>query len=318
MNKQTMVLALLVAGTSSAQALEVSNIKLDGFVDIVWTLSDGTDLGRNGDESQFDTFAELDFSANLSDSISTRFDADLNPGGVGAGDSGRLEQAFLSWKINPQIGLKAGVFNNDLTFEAEDSPDMYQITHGQLYDIWNGQTDLDGNNITGVELSYVADQFTGTIGFLNDLNSVAEENSIKVSALVRATSTMEIKAGLITQDASAENILDISLKMNPSQDLIIGAEILSADEIFDLGLMIMANFKINDDVAITGRFDQVSYDAAGADDTTSFTIAALYKVDSNMSINGELRINNDDNTPVFSPIGEGDGTTARLEFLAKF
>ena len=210
------------------------------------------------------------------------------------------------------------MFNNDLTFEAEDSPDMYQITHGQLYDIWNGQTDLDGNNITGVELSYSTDQFTGSIGFLNDLNSVAEENSIKVSALIRATSTLEIRAGLITQDASAENIIDVGLKMNPSQKLIIGAEILTADEIFDLGLMIMANYKINDDVAITGRFDQVSYNAAGADDTSSFTIAALYTVDSNMFINGELRVNKDDNTPVFSPIGEGDGTTARLEFLAKF
>ena len=38
--------ALIVA--PSAVALEL-DIEPSGFVDIVWTLSDGTDLGKNGD-----------------------------------------------------------------------------------------------------------------------------------------------------------------------------------------------------------------------------------------------------------------------------
>ena len=56
-----------------------------------------------------------------------------------------------------------------------------------------------------------------------------------------------------------------------------------------------------------------------ADDTSSLTIAGLYSIFKNLFVNAEIRFNNDDSKPTTAPfVGEGDGTTARLNLLATF
>jgi len=319
----TMAAALLPA---VAQSAEVADIKLDGFVDIVWTASDGTDLGVNGSEGHFGTSAELDMKTKLKGPLSLRMDADLNPNAGGGSDSGRLEQAFLGWAINNELSLKAGVFNNNLGFEREDAPELYQVTHGQLWDVWNvSTTDLDGNNLQGLELSYRQADFTAMVGFLNDMGGVPEENSIKLGVEVRAIQNLNITAGLVTQDGGVENIIDVSVLWNMDNNLTIGGELMLPSEVIDSGMMIMANYKVNDKLSGTLRYDLVSYDVAGSDDTSSITIAGLYAIEDNLFANAEIRINSDDNTPggpgtpgVSGGIGEGDGTTVHLEMLATF
>ncbi len=163
-----------------AVAVEI-DITPSGFVDFVWTLSDGTDLGKNGDEGQFDTSGELDVESKLKEGITLRFDADVNPS-TGDGDSARLEQIFLKWDFDPNMSLMGGVFNNKLTFEREDSPDMYQLTHGQLWDIWGSSTMESDNNLQGLEFNYQFDKVNLILGYLNDLGGVAEKNSVEVAA----------------------------------------------------------------------------------------------------------------------------------------
>ena len=82
----------------------------------------------------------------------------------------------------------------------------------------------------------------------------------------------------------------------------------------------MTNFQINDKFSATARYDLVNYENAFlADDTSSLTIAGLYSISKNLFANAEIRFNDDDNQPVNVPdVGEGDGTTARLELLATF
>jgi hypothetical protein len=322
MKKRNLLLVMFaLLGSGAVQAADVKDIKFNGFVDIVWTLSDGTDLGINGAEGHFDTSAELDAETQLQGPVSMRLDADLNPSG--SGDSGRLEQAFLNWAIDPHLGLKAGVFNNNLTFEKEDAPDMYQITHGQLYDIWNYSTfNLDGNNLAGLELSYDTGNLTAMVGYLNDIGDVAEENSLKIAAEMRATPDITVVAGLVTQDTNLENIIDINATWKMDDRLTLGGEIILPDEVIDAGLMFMANYQVQPKFNATFRLDNVSYDIAGSDDTRSITLAGLYTISDGMYVNGEVRFNTDDN-PVYPQVpngrlGEGDGTTARLEFLATF
>ncbi|NOZ51905.1 MAG: porin [Gammaproteobacteria bacterium] len=315
---------LVVAGamvfTASAKAAGLQDVQVDGFVDIVWTLSDGTDIGINGDEGQFSTTGELDFKTKLSDQASLRLDADLNS--TGGGDSGRLEQAFVSWNIDNNLALKAGIFNNNLSWEKEDAPDLYQITHGQLYNIWNTQTDLDGNNLAGLELSYNAGNFTAFVGYLNDLGGIQEENSVKFAAEIRASQDLEVVVGLITQDAGVENIIDVNATFKVNNQLMLGGELLFPDELIESGLMIMANFQMNPKFSATVRYDRVSYDV-DADDTSSVTLAGLYTLANNLFANAEIRMNDDDNIPTAAQasgflIGEGDGNTVHLELIATF
>jgi hypothetical protein len=304
---------LMPAAASSA---ELSDIKAGGFVDIVWTIADGTDVGKNGAEGRFDTSGEIDLETNIVSNVTTRLDADINP--AGSGDSARLEQAFIKWDINQQFDLKGGVFNNRLGWEKEDAPDLYQITHGQLYDIWDSQTSLTGNNLAGVEFGVNVDIVTLYAGFLNDLGDVPEENSFKIAAEIRPMQDLNVTAGFITQDVNAENIFDVHATWVWNK-LTLGGEILTADEIFDLGMQVTANYVFTNEFSGTGRFDYVDYAVSGTDSTSSITVAGLYTIAKNLFANAEIRINSDDNEPVTAPvIGEGDGTTVRAELIATF
>ena len=307
--------ALIV--TPSAVAVEL-DITPSGFVDFVWTLSDGTDLGKYGEEGRFETTGELDVESKLQDGITMRFDLDVNPS-TGGSDSARLEQIFLKWDIDPKMSLMGGVFNNKLTFEREDAPDLYQVTHGQLWDIWSSSTAEDGNNLQGLEFNYQFDKVNLIIGYLNDLADTAEKNSVEVAAEIKPVKDLNITLGLITQDQNLENIFDIFASYKMKKWLFAG-EILIADEQVDNGIMLMTNFHFNDKLSATARYDLVSYESAFlADDTSSLTIAGLYDISKNLSVNAEIRFNNDDNKPTAAPfVGEGDGTTARLELLATF
>lgn len=319
-----MAMGMLIAA-SPAQSVEL-DISPSGFVDFVWTLSDGTDQGKNGAEGQFDTMGELDIESKLKDGVSLRFDADLNSSTSGS-DSARLEQIYLQWDIDTKttsakgMSLKGGVFNNKLGFEREDKPEMYQITHGQLWDIWNVSTAEDGNNLQGLEFNVQLDKVNLIIGYLNDLNETPEENSVELAAELGLADDFNMTLGLVTQDQNLETIFDISASYETDK-LLLAGELLVADEQIDNGLMLMANVPLSEKFAITARYDLVSYDGP-ADDTTSLTFAGLYGISDNLFVNAEVRLNDDDNVgpvpgPVVPFVGEGDGTTARLELLANF
>ena len=320
---------ILLASTLALSSLIIAapavSVEIDitpsGFVDFVWTLSDGTDVGKHGEEGQFITSGELDVESKLKEGITIRFDADVNPS-TGNGDSARLEQIFLKWDIDPKMSLMGGVFNNKLTFEREDSPDMYQITHGQLWDIWSSSTAEEGNNLQGLEFNYQFDKVNLIIGYLNDLNNTPDKNSVELAAEIKPAKDLDITLGLITQDQNLETIFDIFASYKMKKWLFAG-ELLVADELVDNGLMLMTNFQFNDKFSATARYDLVNYESnLLVDDTSSLTIAGLYSISKNLFFNAEIRFNDDDNQPAtgaaIPPIGEGDGTTARLELLAVF
>jgi len=311
--------ALVVAVIPAANAAEISNVNLNGFLDMVWTVSDGTDLGINGDDGHFDTTGELDFTSKLQGPVSLRMDANLNS--AGGSDSGQLEQAFLNWDIQKNLSLKGGVFNNNLSWEKEDAPDMYQITHGQLYNIWDTTTDLPGNNLSGIELSYSADIFKLSAAYLNDLLNVPDENSVKLSGEFHALPTLNIMVGYVTQNTGFEDIIDVNATWNMNNKLTFGAEVMLPDQIVDTAFMLLANYKFTNEFSGTVRYDNVSYDVAGSDNTTSVTVAGLYTIDPHLFANAEIRMNNDNNVPTAAAtagIGEGDGNTVHLELLATF
>ena len=317
----TVFVASLIAtlAPTMANATDLGNVNLNGFLDMVWTVSDSTDEGINGTDGHFDTTGEIDIASKLKGPISMRLDANLNS--AGGSDSGRLEQAFLNWDIQNNLALKAGVFNNSLSWEKEDAPDMYQITHGQLYNIWDISTSLDGNNLAGAELSYTADIFKLSLAYLNDLGDVADENSVKIAGEFHAMPNLNIVVGYITQKTNLEDIIDINVTWNMDNKLTLGFEAMMPDQLVDNAYMIIANYKFTNEFSGTARYDVVSYDVSGSDNTTSLTIAGLYTIDPNLFANAEIRVNSDNNVPTVSSlvgIGEGDGNTVHLELIATF
>lgn len=324
MKKLTVLAPLAFVLPTMAFSAEAGNLKHSGFVDIVFTLSDGTDENLNAAnestiDKKFGASGELDLESDLNPRTKLRLDLDLSTGD----DSAVFEQARLDYAINQNMGLKAGIFNNNLGFEKEDAPDMYQTSHSQLWDIWNEQTALNGNNLAGVEFSANVAIVTLTAGLVNDLNHTDEEISFKFAADIQAMDSMNITVGLITADegvagdAKAGTIIDgaITWKWN---NLMVGGEVMSADEIYDLGVQATANYAFTDFMSGTARFDYVDYEA-NFDKSTSLTIGALFTVSKNLYANAEIRsMQNDDDAGVNTRSKVGDGTMVQLEMVGTF
>jgi hypothetical protein len=200
-----LILAIPTVAISADAKTAIQNLKAGGFVDVVYTLADSTDefKNANGDSTEDKKFAvsgELDLQTELNPRTAMRMDLDLS-----TDDSSAIfEQAFVNYAFDQNMQLKAGVFNNRLSFEKEDAPDLYQVTHSQLWDIWNEQTTLNGNNLAGLEFSANVGIVTLFAGLLNDLNNEPEKISFELGAEIKPMESMNIVAGLISADAGEE------------------------------------------------------------------------------------------------------------------
>lgn len=293
-------------------AAQVGPVSFEGFADVIYFLVDNTVERENSEENRFVTTGEVDLGTKVDEGIDVRFDLDLNPSSED--DSARLEQAYINWAFAPQWTLKGGIFNNRLSWEAEDAPDLYQITHGQLYNIWDAETaDLAGNNLAGVELGFSLDQIKLYAAVLNELRGTREEASLELAAELQPLPNLNLVAGLITEDEGAETLFDVHGTWRWTR-LLLGAEMLFAGELYDFALGMTANYAFTDRVSGTVRYDFVSYDLPRIDETSSLTFAALFGVREHVFLNGELRLNQDDNA---NPI-IGDGALVAVELLATF
>jgi hypothetical protein len=92
---------------------------------------------------------------------------------------------------------------------------------------------------------------------------------------------------------------------------MIGGEIMLPSEIVDMGLGASGVIKLNDQFSGALRFENVSYDAPGADDTRSITFGLSYMLEKNLFANAEIRMIDDEDE-------DTDGDVISLEFIATF
>lgn len=296
-----------------------ADLKWNGFLDFTFMAIDDTTSGPSPTQGKFDMMGELDLNATLGNAVTARMDFDLGTAmqTMPMGDSSRFEQAFVAWDSPKGIQFKGGLFNNPLSWEAEDAPDLYQISHGQLYSIWDYTTELNGDNLMGVAVSGKTGIVTLTAAALNDLQQVDEKNSFMGMVEIKPDTQMDLKVGFITQKTLFKTIVDINATY--TQGLImLGGEIMLPSEIIDMGLGITGTYKFSEQVSGTLRFDNVSYDRKGYDDSRSFTIAASYMLDKNLMVNAELRSNGSDNNFYAAKIKNADGNQVQLELIATF
>lgn len=327
MRRQAGAIASSIILLIISNPLLAADIKVNGFADIIYTITDeASDVpgSTNPTEGKFTADGEVDFSSKLSDVVSVRVDVDLAMavnGGVnasavtgGPADSAVIEQAFLAWGLNEGVTFLAGVFNSPVGWEGEDATDLYQTSHNQNYGILDGQTLLHGNNVAGVAVAAALGPVTITGALLNDLQQVNEENSIAIVANATPITGLDVEFGIVTQDndipgaGGAGNVMDLNATFTQNS-LTVGFELLTADEIIDNSIMLLGNYSLPNGFGVTGRYEIVSFDAAGASDTDVITLAGSYHVADNLDILLEWKS---------TDTGATDTDLLTAEFLAKF
>lgn len=326
--------SIAVSNIAVSNAALAGEVELSGFADIIYTLSDGVNDNALSvsNENKFDVSAEVDLKTAINEAMSVRIDVDLNAQSdrSGGADSSRIEQAFFSWTSPANIGVKGGIFNNPLGWEAEDAPDLYQISHGQLYNIWDSATDFSGNNVAGVEVSAMIGPVQVAGAILNDLGNAANEPDPSLMGYAsyspKRESRLMVEAGFVTQDAGLKTIVDLNATFTMPM-LIAGVEVLLPSEEIDFAVGATGSYSITDQFSVTVRADHVRYDLSNnpaIDDVISITLAASYKLDKNLVANMELRINDGDFETLNADPSGGcdvvtcDGEIIQVEILALF
>ena len=301
-----------------------ADVKMSGFIDSIYTLSDGADFQANPPpgttserQSRFNTSAELDFEMKAGSKADVRLDVDFGQTANTGNYSVDVEQAYAAFSFSKDLGLRIGVMNNPFGWEKQDAPDMYQISMGLIAEFWDNQTSRTGNNVQGAMVDYNAGNFKIFGGILNDLGYVDEEISMLVGVTASPVRGVDITGGLVTMDdtaaTAAGNIINVNATWKKDM-LMVGGEVILPSGVVDQGIGATVNYKINREFSVTGRYEMLNYEAAGVDSSSSFTIAGLYELDKNIFVNGEFRSTDDGSFQT----AEGDGAVIRVELLGTF
>ena len=332
---------MLVYGSGMARAGE---LKVNGFADIIFTISDeasdlaGTDSEgnpANSTEKKTDVSGEVDFEYTEGP-VTFRLDLNLPRNGLeasGAGTPGPhglgIEQAKFVWMMpmGEQMGLSltGGAFNAPIGFEAQDAPDMYQTSHGQLFD-------LVPSNLAGLMLSGGGGPVMLDVYFVNEWRADdAEENSVgalltlspfKVASLAVGFLTSPDNAGATPTTKGDGDILDVvlsgTISLMAEFELLLAGEYLTDEHNDAIGLVAsLTHNSANYPHGLTVRYDSVDCDAlsiyCGAKATpTSLTVAANVALSENLFALLEWRSNDPD-----QPLVDSTNLTT-LEFVATF
>ena len=114
--------------TLSSSGIALGNrVKMRGFVDFRYDYTDLDDLATD-DDARFRTAADVDF---LFDFSPVTGEVHL----AATSDELGLEQAFLRYNFNQDFSLTAGRQLTVLSYEKDESPNMYQTSYAYLTDV---------------------------------------------------------------------------------------------------------------------------------------------------------------------------------------
>jgi len=218
MRKSTIaaIAAAALVGFGAVGSAMAADTKTSGWIDVRYIGSN--ELNQNSERS-FTTWGEVDITHDA-DGNTLRFDLDLlNGGGVDGGTAGlgmgsanadpaaldtnlNVEQANLAIPFDSMATLTVGIWNTPIGYEGQDSPDMPYGANGLL---WAYQP----TNHAGARVDLTpTDMVNVTLGYANDWQGVAQENSIIATVGVTPVEGVDAVLGYITTDASYGNLLD--------------------------------------------------------------------------------------------------------------
>jgi hypothetical protein len=260
-----LVASVLGMGMASAEIKVSDALSLSGFIDMSVVGSDvdgGSTL--SGALDQF----ELDFMFKLDDKFSAR--VDLAQGGVGGGAGAMaVEQGYLTYASGP-LAITTGKFLSATGFEAAEPTGLYQYSASRTVGAYGGY-------VSGASVAYTLSPMIGLYGALTTSEWTAGDQDFdKPGAEVQVSLTpmegVTAKAAFLYESMPGDyskTVINV-WAMYAAGPLTAAAEVnvlsnYTAEDDNGLGYLVMGNYKLNDNLGITGRYSAIDTDLGGTD-----------------------------------------------------
>jgi hypothetical protein len=323
MNKR--LLAVAVAGAfvaGSAIAAPAPTVSISGWGESILSISSdfgkGHGLNKDGDPAnsetrKFETTGELDFNVGINDQLSARVDVDINNqeknlfSGSYTSNSLQMEQLFAAWKANDMFGVRLGRFNNPLNYESQDKPELATITHGLIFDTVaaavQGAPSAYNNNLEGVALDFNVGPAVVTLGGVNEIYGVDNQNSWLAQVKAQAMPGLDLSLGLLsgqktvgtapstTQDTTG-NLIDFNAaySLNVGMPLKVWAEYLDAQQDVKNAWGVGASLWVADMFEVVARYEDLKWDRTPSrDDNKEVTVAVAARPVEHLDVKLEWR-----------------------------
>ena len=295
--------------TSGAGGIDLANrVKLRGFVDFMYAnrQNDGSLPATAGtDSAGFNTAADLDFLFDFSPitaEIHTQVD-----------NTNILEQAFIRYSINRDFNISMGRQLTALGFEADEAPNLYQVSNAYLFGDIIGGT-IGGSTITpgqyrrnyvdGIRANFNNGRFGFTLGLHNELyHSTASTKSgdigIDLQLALMIMPGFEARLGYAhdseddTNPATEDDVEQFNAWLaytDGGLTLALEYDDWDIKSLDAWNIMLMGSYQFNNFFALTLRYshEDVEDSATSEADSDRITIGAGFSITDNFGINLEM------------------------------
>lgn len=270
-------LACLAAAPFAAAADTVPAVKIDGFVDSIWS-NTNPEMGRAvGATSGFNYSGKLGLSATISDKVAAQ--VDLNIGNNGNVTS---RQTYGTWAINDEIGLKTGKFISNYGWTSAYAPGLYRVNGGPIMAFY-------GVDQVGADVKYTKGAISAAVTVANGFFGEGSGGTAQATGqdagayalgldVVYTHDMAVINLELISdQDAGTGTDADgyhfgLNVQANPSKELTVAAELImqtinqknTTTDSQNTGFMVLANYKLGTamPMSVTGQITFVDIEEA--------------------------------------------------------
>lgn len=268
-------LACLAAAPFAAAADSVPAVKVDGFVDSIWS---NTNLENGGATSGFTYAGKLGLAATISDKVAAQ--VDLNVADDGAVTS---RQAYGTWAITSDIGLKTGKFINNYGWTAAYAPGLYRINGGPI-------TTFYGVDQVGADAKYTKGDLSVAVtlanGFFDEGDGTSSQSTgqdneayaLGLDVVYTHGDMGSINLELIRDEDASSTGQDgdgyhfgVNLTATPTKELTVGAEVIlqqinnkaGSKDTDQSGAMVLANYKLGTatPMSVTGQLSFVDIES---------------------------------------------------------
>lgn len=207
----------------------------------------------------------------------------------------QVEQAIARVNVFDGVGLDVGQFNSDLSWEGQDPVDLYQTTHGQLFNFYDQQTSLYGNDVLGAALNANLKKADIRLGVVNDIGNAKSAQSLMAMVKGEVFNGLQMEGSVITQRHQAGNIYDVNGQYTRGP-FLIAAEFMKPEREVKYGWSSTVHYDFGESYGLSGRVDRLHYTTeADKHETTSYTLAGIWRPKENLDVFLEYRAYNDGN-----------------------
>ena len=293
--------------TSGAAGIDLANrVKLRGFVDFKYeNLQNEKNIVGN-DVAGFNASADVDFlfdfspvTAELQTNLtSNRTVYDAAGAEIGSTTSAAIEQAFFRFNINRDFSLSFGRQLTVLGFEADEAPNLYQVSNAYLLgDVVGGGNGWRRNYVEGIRANFNNARFGFTLGLHNSLYGIDNDTkagtvAVDLQAAVMIMPGLEGRIGYAhdSNDAIAgdDSIEQINIWLSYAQGGLTTAIEYDNWEVYGddaWNIMLMGSYQFNQLFALTLRYSHEDFEQGGTDtDTDRFTLGLGFTLTDNLGL----------------------------------